>query len=401
MPISYTKEQWSSLSIQDRIKAMNNVVEQEDDEVLQEELPKSPALEELPKRTSVVDMWRQRENPTTTSAKPVLKNIRTSPAQINSESDAARKNGAIQPAGMGTSIEPGPTKLAGEGSSSTSKRTSVEGLFKQRNATSEPTPALKQVSTKYDDTPKDLVIFDDDELPQPETKKLSVVDRWSKKGLTGAPAAPATVTTPAKAIPESNQMTDIDNGPTNRSSSVADMWNSKLQGSQKWNHRAGASTSTYPTESEGVSEQFSIPSHKEDMTQQIPANLDKWDQTTQAPKKTWNQGKSATSSWPTSALENAAATPSWKKPSKLAQAEPTADLGVTSATDQDKDAINRKVRRHRGKSLTPLNLQLLAQLHCGESRSWLLQRKCKMLLLFLLSVKGKHQGRLQWLRVNP
>ena len=154
MPISYTKEQWSSLSIQDRIKAMNSVVEQDEDEVLQVAPPESPAPDELPKRTSVVDMWRQRENPTTiSSAKPVVKNFRTSPAQINSESDAASK-----------------------------------------------------------------------------------------------------------------------------------------------------------------------------------------DQTTHAPKKTWNQGKIATSSWPTSAFETASATPSWKKPSKLAHDEPIADLVVTSTAEQEKDA---------------------------------------------------------------
>jgi hypothetical protein len=70
---NYSKSEWASLSIQERIRAMNKVTG--DDESLQQSVPSSEDVEqeqeekeELPKRSSVVDIWRKREGPGGSSA---------------------------------------------------------------------------------------------------------------------------------------------------------------------------------------------------------------------------------------------------------------------------------------------------------------------------------------------
>ena len=61
---NYSKSEWASLSIQERIRAMNKVAG--DDESIQNSIPEEEHEEqkkELPKRSSVVDIWRKREGP--------------------------------------------------------------------------------------------------------------------------------------------------------------------------------------------------------------------------------------------------------------------------------------------------------------------------------------------------
>jgi len=260
---SYTKKEWGSLSIQERIKAMNRAVEKDEEDLPPEEHVSSPVLQETPKRTSVVEMWRKREKSSGVSTKPAAINkLMSSPSPnklevitkqtVKSDSIAHRKE---QTFGRQTEIPHSSSKqllvttndnrkLGGSPSVTQTRNSAVSSVGNQNTVNTPLVNTLKLTvkhpSPKQDGACKDSMIIDDDGPPQDqqlETTRLSVVDRWNKRGLTGAPAR-LTVSSNASELPQQNDHVGDEVSQQNQPSTVADMWNSKRQGSHRWNQRS-------------------------------------------------------------------------------------------------------------------------------------------------------------------
>ena len=217
MSTIYTKEQWSNLSIQDRIKAMNKAVVKGDESIPIEDQASTHVLDERPKRTSVVDMWRQRENSSSLSAQASVQTFRSHEGQSQSEISANSIN-SVERTSLAslTSLTAQRTKVATE--TMTSNSMSTEALTSSQVITSTKTsrcvdlksnelqakngvvhlncfqettapssPSIRKSPRQRLHPHNNLTIIDDapEQCQQSETMKFSVVDRWNKRGLTG------------------------------------------------------------------------------------------------------------------------------------------------------------------------------------------------------------------------
>jgi len=214
----------SKMSIQERIRAMNQtierVVEQEDPGVPYEDATVSTMTmsikeydddddddeeydsdeDEAPQRRSVVDMWRKREvAASSSSSAPQPK-----PAAI-------RKWGQPQPKRIIKEEE----EEKKESSQQQRAPVSVVDLMKQRTASAAAVPAPVSTTSRRIEPKKDLVIVDDDDCEDQITprRQSSVASIWEKRGLARSPKI-ETITT-------EQEETEI---PTPRRRSVTDKW---------------------------------------------------------------------------------------------------------------------------------------------------------------------------------
>ena len=225
MSTTYTKEQWSNLTIQDRIKAMNKAVVKGDESIPIEDQASTPVLNERPKRTSVVDMWRQRENSSTLSAQPSVQILRSHAGQNQSEIPANSINSAMRKsisdsiaerttiametvtsnsssteASTSSQVVVSTNKKHNDGLKSNETRAKIEvvDLDCSQATTSPSSPTIRKFQTQNLHLHNDLTIIDDvpEQCQQPVAMKSSVVDRWNKRGLTGSTDASPHVKSP-------------------------------------------------------------------------------------------------------------------------------------------------------------------------------------------------------------
>ena len=201
---NYSKSEWASLSIQERIRAMNKVAG--DDESLQQSIPSVESENEeherpeLPRRSSVIDMWRKREatSPTHQAAKPKKeKPPRSSPVSVPWPDEEDKKPQQLHP----PRIQPQKEAPSWKAQIKSSSRSVVE----EKEADLTILPSTSE---------------DHNEEVTAASHSKSVMDLWTRRTLT-IPDSPVTVATE----PDEPQVVE-----TPKRSSVLDIWTKRTSG---------------------------------------------------------------------------------------------------------------------------------------------------------------------------
>ena len=190
---NYSRTEWASLSIQERIRVMNQATG--DEESLQQEKSQEDEEEqerlELPKRSSVVDIWRKREvtSPVTEKPKKQPYEAVSVPWPDSDEEDSKPKMAELPPR------TPQKAQLT------------WRSLFKGRPAEEEKEADLTILPAKSND---------DADVASVTSHSKSVVDVWTKRELVIPDSPVAVEKTPS-----------LDAETTPKRSSVVDIWSKR------------------------------------------------------------------------------------------------------------------------------------------------------------------------------